>query len=141
MVRESQKKRGASLELVDEVIALFAAHKQGEYYPALFARSGIIHPDPPSANYEKEGLQRELNILQKEIGTIKKAKGDATELLAKKAELDKKIAELAARATDLIKQRDLKARQIGNIVADECAVSSTEVGYLRQGSAAFSVGR
>jgi hypothetical protein len=29
VVRESQKKRGASVELVDEVIAIFAEHKQG----------------------------------------------------------------------------------------------------------------
>jgi hypothetical protein len=31
IVRESQKKRGASVELVDEVIALFQEHKQGQY--------------------------------------------------------------------------------------------------------------
>lgn len=30
MVRESQKKRGASVEVVDEVIALVNEHKQGE---------------------------------------------------------------------------------------------------------------
>lgn len=30
MVRESQKKRGASVELVDEVIAIFAEHKKRE---------------------------------------------------------------------------------------------------------------
>jgi hypothetical protein len=30
-VRESQKKRGAPVELVDEVIEIFAQHKAGEY--------------------------------------------------------------------------------------------------------------
>ena len=30
VVRESQKKRGASVEIVDEVIALFTEHKQGD---------------------------------------------------------------------------------------------------------------
>jgi hypothetical protein len=30
VVRESQKKRGASVEVVDEVIALVNEHKQGE---------------------------------------------------------------------------------------------------------------
>ena len=78
-------------------------------------------------NYEKEGVQRELNLLQKEIGTIKKAKGDAADLLEKKAVLDKQIAELVARAAELGQKRDERARLIGNIVDKDCAVSLTEV--------------
>lgn len=35
MVRESQKKRGASVEVVDEVIALVNEHKQGEWEAGL----------------------------------------------------------------------------------------------------------
>lgn len=31
VVKESQKKRGASVELVDEVLVLFNEHKQGEH--------------------------------------------------------------------------------------------------------------
>ncbi|KIR60362.1 serine-tRNA ligase [Cryptococcus bacillisporus CA1280] len=106
IVRESQKKRGASVELVDEVIAIFAEHK--------------------NANYEMENAKRELNLLQKEIGQIKKAKGDATELLAKKADMDKKIAEMTTRVADLIKKRDQKAGQIGNIVDSQNHVSLSE---------------
>lgn len=106
IVRESQQKRGASVELVDEVIAIFAEHKQ--------------------AQFEKEGAQRELNILQKEIGQIKKAKGDASAQLAKKAEMDKKIAELAELTNQLVKKRDVKAGQIGNIVDERNFVSTTE---------------
>ncbi|RSH90199.1 Cytosolic seryl-tRNA synthetase [Saitozyma podzolica] len=106
VVRESQKKRGASVEVVDEVIALVNEHKQ--------------------ANFEQESARRELNILQKEIGTIKKAKGDASELLTKKAVIDKKIAELSAKAVDLAKQRDKKAGTIGNIVDKDSAISLTE---------------
>ncbi|KAK1926682.1 hypothetical protein DB88DRAFT_482669 [Papiliotrema laurentii] len=106
VVRESQKKRGASVEVVDEVIELFAKHKK--------------------IQYQQEGARRELNLLQKEIGTIKKAKGDATELLEKKAVKDKEIAELAAKAAELLKIRDQKASTIGNIVDKDCHVSLTE---------------
>ncbi|WVF70122.1 serine-tRNA ligase [Kwoniella sp. CBS 6097] len=106
LVRDSQKKRGASVELVDEVIDLFNKHKQ--------------------AQFDKESAQRALNALQKEIGQIKKAKGDATELLAKKGEMDKNIADLVAKTNELVKQRDQKAGLIGNIVDPANAVSTTE---------------
>lgn len=66
-------------------------------------------------------------MLQKEIGQLKKNKQDATELLAKKAAKDKEIAEMAAQAVELLKQRDLKAGLIGNIVDKDCHVSLTEV--------------
>ncbi|WVO15855.1 serine-tRNA ligase [Cryptococcus depauperatus] len=107
IVRESQKKRGASVDLVDEVIAIFNEHK--------------------NANYEKEKAQREVNVLQREIREIKKAQGDASELIAKKTELDKKIADMGVRVTELIKKRDQKAGQIGNIVDPQCYVSLDEV--------------
>ncbi|KAK4686006.1 seryl-tRNA synthetase, partial [Tremellales sp. Uapishka_1] len=106
IVRESQKKRGAPVELVDEVIELFNQHKQ--------------------ANYEKESTQRTLNLLQKEIGQIKKAKGDASELMGKKVELDKQIKALDEKAKELVKQRDSKAGRIGNLVDPQCHNSLTE---------------
>ncbi|ORY25346.1 hypothetical protein BCR39DRAFT_544387 [Naematelia encephala] len=106
LIRESQKKRGASVELVDEVIAIFSEHKK--------------------AQYEVESLRRELNILQKDIGQIKKAKGDATKLLEKKAGLDKKIADLNATVAELVKKRDARAGMVGNIVDKDCFVSLTE---------------
>ncbi|ODN96486.1 serine-tRNA ligase [Cryptococcus wingfieldii CBS 7118] len=106
VVRESQKKRGAPVEIVDEVIALFAEHK--------------------AAQFSLEGVKRDLNVLQKEIGQIKKNKGDASAQLAKKAEIDKEILDITARVQDLIKQRDQKAGQIGNIVDPQNHVSMTE---------------
>ncbi|CAK9784255.1 serine-tRNA ligase [Cutaneotrichosporon oleaginosum] len=106
IVRESQRKRGAPVELVDEVIEIFAQHK--------------------SAQYEMEIERRAVNALQKEIGQIKKAKGDASELLKKKTEHDKKIAELTAKAAELARIRDAKASRIGNIVDAKNHVSLTE---------------
>lgn len=84
------------------------------------------------ANYEMENAKRELNLLQKEIGQIKKAKGDATELLAKKADMDKKIAEMTTRVADLIKKRDQKAGQIGNIVDPQNHVSLSEASFAER---------
>jgi seryl-tRNA synthetase len=125
LVRESQRKRGASVELVDEVIAIFAEHKHGKssFLSPLSLRLIVAF----LVTYEKEGIQRELNLLQKEIGTIKKAKGDASAQLAKKAELDKTIAEMVGMVAELGKKRDERAGMIGNIVDKDCKVSLTEV--------------
>lgn len=106
VVKESQKKRNASVELVDEVMALFNEHKE--------------------ANYNSENLRREVNALIKEIGQIKKNKGNADELIAKKAEMDKEVAALTVKANELVKKRDAKAFLLGNIVDKNSAVSTTE---------------
>ena len=67
-IRESQKRRGAPVEIVDEIIALFEDHRK--------------------TNYEAgTSIGGEINKVQKEIGQIKKNKGDASELLARKEEL------------------------------------------------------
>ena len=48
-------------------------------------------------------------------------------MLEKKGAQDKVITELAAKAADLLKQRDTKAGLIGNIVDKDCHISETEV--------------
>lgn len=121
MVRESQKKRGDKVEIVDEVIELLAEHKKSER-ECLVMLTFLVQ-------YKQESARRELNLLQKEIGQLKKNKQDATELLEKKSAKDKEIAEMAAQAVELLRQRDLKASTIGNIVDKDCHVSLTEVGF------------
>lgn len=82
------------------------------------------------ANYEQDGLRREVNVLIKEIGQIKKNKGDASELIAKKSELDKKVAEGSVKLAEAQKKRDLRAMTLGNIVDKNSAISMTEVCQL-----------
>ena len=121
VVKESQKKRNASVELVDEVMALFNEHKEGKLpIPGRGAAADNL------ANYNSENLRREVNALIKEIGQIKRNKGNADELIAKKAEMDKEVAALTVKANELVKKRDGKAFLLGNIVDKNSAVSTTE---------------
>ena len=58
IVRESQRKRGASVELVDEVIAIFADHKKRKWYDQ--PRLSGHHSSPTVRSY----LQRRDNDLR-----------------------------------------------------------------------------
>ncbi|ENH75186.1 Seryl-tRNA synthetase, cytoplasmic [Fusarium oxysporum f. sp. cubense race 1] len=79
-IRESQRRRHAPVELVDEVIALWQDARKTQY--------GVTQ------------IGTQINGVQKEIGLKKRAKEDATELLKQKEELTekKKIQEELAAA-------------------------------------------
>ncbi|KAJ5928009.1 Serine--tRNA ligase cytoplasmic [Penicillium verhagenii] len=97
-IKESQRRRHAPEETVDEVIALYEEARQ--------------------ARYAVTQIGSELNALMKEIGKKKKNKEDASDLLSQKADADKrkKQAEDAALAKET--ERDRKIRTIGNYVHD-----------------------
>jgi seryl-tRNA synthetase len=68
-IRESQKKRGNSVELVDEVIALYK-----EWVKSTFiAHITLYHTELVSVDFELNGLSKKINAIQKEIGAKKKA--------------------------------------------------------------------
>ncbi|KAJ5765566.1 Serine--tRNA ligase cytoplasmic [Penicillium odoratum] len=97
-IKESQRRRHAPEEVVDEVIALYEEARK--------------------ARYAVTQIGSELNGLMKQIGMKKKNKEDASDLLAQKADVDKrkKEAEDAAFAKEM--ERDRKIRSIGNYVHD-----------------------
>lgn len=66
-IKASQKKRGASVELVDEIIA--------------------DYKNWTKIRFDLDALNKKLNALQKLIGQKFKAKEDASELLAQKDQL------------------------------------------------------
>ncbi|KAL8734402.1 MAG: hypothetical protein Q9166_001600 [cf. Caloplaca sp. 2 TL-2023] len=105
-IRESQRRRYAPEEAVDEVIALYDDHRR--------------------TKYEAQQLGSKINATQKEIGTKKKAKEDASELVKVKAELEdqKKKIEQSILDKDAALQRKLKT--IGNYVHDSVPVSDNE---------------
>ncbi|KAL1958317.1 hypothetical protein VTO42DRAFT_4634 [Malbranchea cinnamomea] len=105
-VKESQRKRFASVEIVDEVIELFAKAR--------------------ATRYEASQIGTKMNAVQKEIGMKKKNKEDASELLAQKAELEKQKKEVEDRATELEILRDTKLKTIGNYVHESVPVSNNE---------------
>ncbi|KAI9859390.1 MAG: Cytosolic seryl-tRNA synthetase [Trichoglossum hirsutum] len=105
-IRESQRRRNAPVEVVDEVIALYHDHRK--------------------TKYETSQINSQINATQKEIGLKKKAKQDAHELLQKKADLEseKKALEDLVAEKDSALQRRIKT--IGNYIHDSVPVSNDE---------------
>ncbi|KAJ6096778.1 Serine--tRNA ligase cytoplasmic [Penicillium sp. IBT 16267x] len=105
-IKESQRRRHAPEETVDEVIALYEEARQ--------------------ARYAVTQIGSELNALMKQIGMKKKNKEDASDLISQKTEVDqrKKQAEDAALAKEM--ERDRKIRTIGNYVHDSVPLSNNE---------------
>jgi seryl-tRNA synthetase len=105
-IRESQRKRGHSVELVDEIIQMYA--------------------DWVKMDFDAGALSKKINAVQKEIAVKKKAKENADELVASKKDLD---AQVEAKRKET-KEFELKMRQrasaIGNIVGKNVPVSQTE---------------
>ncbi|KAK4203677.1 hypothetical protein QBC40DRAFT_274231 [Triangularia verruculosa] len=105
-IKESQRKRHAPEEIVDEVIALFEDHRKTQYAATQF--------------------NAKINEVQKQIGPKKKAKEDVTELLAKKAELEKEKKDMLAQAAEKQQILTAKLKTIGNIVHESVPVSNNE---------------
>ncbi|CAG8731558.1 8952_t:CDS:2, partial [Acaulospora morrowiae] len=106
LIRESQRKRGAPVELVDEVIGLYDEWRR--------------------IRYDLDQVNKQQNAIQKEIGLKKKNKEDASELIAKKESLNSE----KERLTNLEKEKEeilkSKASTIGNIVHNSVPVSLDE---------------
>lgn len=105
-IRESQRKRNAPLEIVDEVIADFEDHRKTQYTATQ--------------------IGSEINALQKQVGQKKKAKEDATELLEQMKTLKEDKAKKEAEANEKLVKLNSKAKSIGNYVHKDVPVSNTE---------------
>lgn len=106
LVRESQRRRGASVELVDQIIALYEAWTK--------------------VRFRLDGLNREINAVQKEIADKKKAKEDATQLLETKNRFqqEKDLLTVEEKEKEAFWKRQLAT--VGNIVHDSVPVSMDE---------------
>ncbi|KIJ34246.1 hypothetical protein M422DRAFT_75866 [Sphaerobolus stellatus SS14] len=105
-IRESQKKRGHAVEVVDEVIELYNAWVK--------------------LDFELNGLKKENNALQKQIVARKKAKESADDVLEAKKALGEKIEDFEKRVKETNQLMRHKAGSIGNIVGKGAPVSMTE---------------
>lgn len=106
LIRKSQKARGASVELVDEIIA--------DYKEWVKTR------------FELDELNKKLNKLQKEIGLKFKTKEDASALLAEKDRLTNEKKEITDREQKEDQDLRQKVNLIGNIVHPSVVVSNDE---------------
>ncbi|KAK0754804.1 hypothetical protein B0T18DRAFT_400002 [Schizothecium vesticola] len=105
-VRESQRKRFARVEDVDDVIAMFEDHRK--------------------TAYAATQLNASINGVQKQIGPKKKAKEDVTDLLRQKADLEREKKDLLASAVEKEKLLRAKVKTIGNFVHESVPVSDNE---------------
>jgi len=106
-IKESQRRRHASVEIVDEIKKLFEEH-QAAHYQAHTAKGA------------------DINTLQKEIGQIKKNKGDATAQIKKKDELQVEQKKLQEEAAEMLANLMKKVKSVGNYVHESVPVSDNE---------------
>lgn len=105
-IKASQKKRGASVELVDEVVADYKKWT--------------------TLRFDLDAINKKLNALQKQIGQKFKAKEDASELLAEKDSLTAQKKELTESEQKADADLRYKVNQVGNIVHDSVVDSLDE---------------
>jgi seryl-tRNA synthetase len=106
-VRESQRRRFANEELVDEVLALDEQWR--------------------TMNFDLTGLKKRRNELNKEIGSYRKRKEvEPEELMTEKKEVEERIGTLEVEVVEIKAELDSKVSQIGNLVDDSVVVSQDE---------------
>ncbi|KAI4254086.1 MAG: hypothetical protein LQ352_003305 [Teloschistes flavicans] len=125
LIRESQKRRYASEEAVDEIIEQVRVLQS----PASWQRRAVI--DLYAAKYEAQQVGSKINATQTEIGKKKKAKEDADNLVKIKGDLQdqKKGIEESALEKEAALQRKIKT--IGNYVHDSVPISNNEDNNIR----------
>ncbi|KAJ1653382.1 Cytosolic seryl-tRNA synthetase [Dispira simplex] len=105
-IRESQRRRGAPVEAVDQVIAQYEEWK--------------------TTRFELDHLNKQINRIQKEIGMKMKKKEDASELIAEKTAIQEQKAILSVREKEKEDKLKFLAASIGNLVHDAVPVSMDE---------------
>ncbi|KAH8768005.1 hypothetical protein BGZ57DRAFT_943068 [Hyaloscypha finlandica] len=105
-IKESQRRRYAPEEAVDEVIALYEDHRKTQY----------------SATQ----INTKINEIQKQIGVKRKAKEDADDLMKQKLVLEKEKKSLIESAAEKEVTLKKKIGTIGNIVHDSVPVNNDE---------------
>lgn len=114
-IRESQRRRGEPVEIVDDIIHMFEDHRK--------------------TNYGVTQIGSKINDTQKEIGKKKKAKEDAEDLLKQKEALQKEKAAQEALAAEKLQALHLKAKTVGNYVHGSVPISNDEVSSSRPSTA------
>jgi seryl-tRNA synthetase len=105
-IKESQRRRYAPEEVVDEVIALYEDHRKTQY----------------SATQ----TNTKINGVQKQIGVRRKANEDADDLMQQKADLEKDRKALMDSAAEKEQALKRKIGTIGNIVHESVPTNDSE---------------
>ncbi|XAR48710.1 Serine--tRNA ligase [Bertholletia excelsa] len=106
IIRESQRRRFASVDLVDEVIRLDKEWRQRQF--------------------ELENLRKDFNKINKEVARLKISGGDASEMIKSTEENKQLTAKKDAEAQEARAALYAKLEIIGNLVHDSVPVSDDE---------------
>ncbi|RKP06030.1 seryl-tRNA synthetase [Thamnocephalis sphaerospora] len=106
LVRESQRRRGAPVEAVDQVIALYDEWRR--------------------VRFDLDQVNKSMNAIKKSIGMKMKAKEDAKELIAQKNDMQKQQDELTQKVADSEAAWKTKLTTIGNLVHESVPTSMNE---------------
>ncbi|KAK4753210.1 hypothetical protein SAY87_022008 [Trapa incisa] len=105
-IRESQRRRFASVEIVDEIIALDKEWRQRQY--------------------ELESLRKDFNKINKQVAQLRISGGDASEMIASTNENKKLTAEKEVEVRDAWKALESRLEIVGNLVHDSVPISDDE---------------
>ncbi|CAA7394734.1 unnamed protein product [Spirodela intermedia] len=106
LVRESQRRRYASVDIVDEVIRLDKEWRQRQF--------------------ELDALRKDFNRINKEVARLKIAGNDATEMIKSTDENKQLTAQKEAEVQEAKSALDKRLETIGNLVHDSVPVSDDE---------------
>ncbi|KEH22008.1 seryl-tRNA synthetase/serine-tRNA ligase, putative [Medicago truncatula] len=107
IIRESQRRRGASIEVVDEVINLDKEWRKHQF--------------------ELKNLRKEFNKINTEVSKLKRGGEDAAEFISKSKEIKKKVAVKEVEAQETVNLLNSKLETIGNLVHDSVPISNDDV--------------
>lgn len=110
-IRESQRRRHAPVEVVDEIIERFEDHRKTQYAAMQ--------------------IGTRINETQKAIGQKKKAKEDAEDLLRQKEALQQEKLAQEKLVAEKLKVLQVTAKLVGNYVHDSVPISNDEVGCVK----------
>ncbi|KAK7842403.1 serine--trna ligase [Quercus suber] len=106
LIRESQRRRFANVELVDEVIAIDKQWRQ--------------------LQFDLENLRKDFNKINRQVAQLRIAGEDATEMIKNTEENKKSAAEKDAEVREVLQQLNSKLLLIGNLVHDSVPVDNDE---------------
>eukprot|EP00898_Chlorokybus_atmophyticus_P004817 jgi/Chlat1/5336/Chrsp35S05268 len=106
LVRESQRRRFAPVEWVDQVVEHDKKWRE--------------------CRFQLDNLNKEFNKINKQIAQKKIAKADASELIAQSKEVDKQIALAKEQENEIREAVDKAVIPIGNLVHDSVPISQNE---------------
>ncbi|GMH07754.1 hypothetical protein Nepgr_009594 [Nepenthes gracilis] len=106
IIRESQRRRFANVEIVDEIIRLDQEWRR--------------------LQFELESFRRDLNKIAKEVGRLKIAGQDATEIIKSTEETKELMTEKQAKVDEVFAALNAKLEVVGNLVHDSVPVSGDE---------------